>query len=157
MMEAQKAEFLQAKARLEHGLATTPDDRLRWSPSPSARTPLEQVAHAAFSVGHMLGNLEGRTFEEPTTDDAQRRHRADDATITTREAALALLEKNSAAYLAWLDGVTEDKLSSKVKAPFGMGEFPVMAMIGFMPVHLNWHSAQLDYIQTIYGDQDWHL
>jgi hypothetical protein len=30
-------------------------------------------------------------------------------------------------------------------------------MLPFMASHINWHTAQIHYTQTIYGDQDWHL
>jgi hypothetical protein len=41
----------QLNERLLRNLAKTPDDRLNWSPSPTARTPLHLVAHCAFSLG----------------------------------------------------------------------------------------------------------
>ena len=47
IIEHAKTDFLQAKERLCQALAATPDDRLNWAPSATARTPIQQTAHAA--------------------------------------------------------------------------------------------------------------
>ena len=34
---------------------------------------------------------------------------------------------------------------------------PMSAGVTFAAYHTHGHVAQMDYIQTIYGDQDWHM
>ena len=152
-----KAEFGHAKSRLVRALETTPDDRLNWSPSSTSRTPLQLAAHCALSVHHMLGNMDGRTYAVPETAEADRSHRRDETQFTTREQVLDLLEDNSAKYFAWLDGLTPEKLHGPMTLPFNFGTIPVSAGIPFMALHMMTHVAQIEYIQTIYGDHDWHL
>ena len=55
-----KAEMVTAKARMMHALATTPEDRLKWAPSATARTPLQQVAHSAQSISIIQDMLSGK-------------------------------------------------------------------------------------------------
>ena len=74
--------------------------------------------------------------------------------FTTREQVISLLEQTSAEYLAWLGTVTPALLDSTVKTPFGPA--PVVA-ITFPAYHLTGHVAQMDYMQTIYGDRDRHV
>lgn len=157
VVERAKAEFIQATGGLKHALATTPDDRINWSPSATSRTPLQVASHAAISVGDMLGNLKGDTFAIPTTGEAERFHRERDSKIKTREEALRLLDENQRAYFEWLDDLTPERLDSPMNLPFGMGAMPTRIGIEVMALHVNWHTAQINYIQTIYGDQDWHL
>lgn len=157
VVEEAKTSFVQAKDRLVHGLATTPDDRINWSPAPSARTPIQLVAHAANSVKHIHNMLDGRVFPIPTTAEAETFHRDSEKPYTTREAVLELLETNGSAYLEWLDGMTQAQLESTVEMPFKLGFAPVPVGIAAQAQHMNWHAAQIDYIQTIYGDQDWHI
>lgn len=57
-----KAEFLRAKEQLLSSLATTPDDKLNWSPATSARTPLHLAAHAASAVSGIVRMLNGEPF-----------------------------------------------------------------------------------------------
>jgi hypothetical protein len=156
-VEEAKTSFVQAKDRLIHGLNTTPDDRLNWSPSPSSRTPIQIVAHAANSVKHIHDMLDGRVFHIPTTAEAEKFHRSNEKAYTTREAVLELLEANGSAYLEWLDAMTPDQFGATAEMPFKLGFMPVSTAIGAQAQHMTWHAAQLDYIQTIYGDQDWHI
>ena len=155
--EAAKANFLRAKGQICHALANTPDDRLNWSPSPTARTPLHQVVHAANSIEHIYKAMIGQRFAVPTPAEADAGFREVERGFTTREAALALLDAKSDAYIAFLDGMTSEQLDGMMKAPFGLGDVPVRIALSFPVEHTNWHVAQIDYIQTIYGDLDWHM
>jgi len=152
-----KKEFLQAKAGILHALSTTPDERLNWSPSPTARSPLHQIVHAAQSISHIHGFLDGRPFDVPTTELADRGFRDFEQAFTTRDEAENILEKNAEAFVAWLDALEPEKLSSLVETPFGMGAMPIELGITFPAQHTRWHHAQIEYIQTIYGDVDWHM
>lgn len=152
-----KAEFTQARGGLEHALANTPDDRIHWAPSDTARSPLRIAAHAAMAVGAMLGNLNGDTFAIPTTEAAERYFREAEKAYGTREEVAELLAKHSDAYFEWLDALTPERLAAEMTLPFGMGSVPTSVGIAVMPQHLAWHTAQINYVQTIYGDHDWHL
>lgn len=152
-----KADFHHARTGLVRALLTTPDDRLGWSPSATARTPLEIGAHAAIAIEAMLGNLDDRPFPQPTTAAADAWFREAERAYATRDLVVQLLERNGASYEAWLDRLDEDRLATDIVLPFGMGSCPRRVAIGFMPLHLIWHTAQIDYVQTIYGDRETHL
>jgi len=156
-IEYAKGEFLQAKERLLAGLATTPDDRINWAPSPTARTPVQLVAHAAWAVRSINETLDGRTFQAPSVAEADRSFRDWEQQFTTRDEVLALLDQNGAAYLAWLDTLTPERLEASVEMPFNLGPAPLSLALTFVPAHTRYHVAQLDYLQTIYGDHDWHM
>ncbi len=150
-----KMTFEMSIDRVRRILEHTPDDRLLWSPAPSARTPLAQVAHIANSIHHICTAMKGTRYETPTREAADAEFLAMEKTVTTREAALDLLDRNSQTYLSWLDSLTEDRLNDPVPLPFGMGEAPLGFMLMMIPWHTNDHSAQMDYIQTCYGDRAW--
>jgi hypothetical protein len=150
-------DFRAAKIGLIHALRTTKEDRLNWSPSPTARTPLQIGAHVAFAVGYMLGNAQGNTFAIPTPAEADKFFRQEELRLDTLENVLDELERNSKAYKAWLGTLSPEDADRVVDIPFGMGQFSVGAAIGFMPLHVMTHTAQIQYIQTIYGDHDWHM
>lgn len=152
-----KTEFSQAIGGAKHALATTPENLLTWSPSKTARSALQVGAHIAIGGRDMLGNLTGDTFPIDTTEEAEKFHRERDSKVETLAECNELLDALTADYFKWLDGLTEESLSLLMKLPFGMGEIPVGMGITFMPVHVNWHTAQINYIQTIYGDHDWHM
>lgn len=150
-----KAEFLRAKERLAKDLATTPDDKINWSPSATARTPIECVAHAAISIGGMQKWISGEPFQFKGVDELDAYSRSEEAKYKTREAVLKTLNENTDNFINWLDSLTPEQLSSTFHAPFG--DFPMAAAITFPADHLRNHCGQIEYIQTIYGDRDWHM
>jgi len=155
-VERAKADLLQAKEQLSRALSTTPDERINWSPCATARTPVQQVAHAANAIKSIHEMLCGRTFQAKTTAEADKSFREWEQQFTTREPVIQLLEENSAAYVQWLDALAPEDLTGTVEAPFGLGAVPMTAALAFAPGHTNFHAAQIEYIQTIYGDRVWH-
>ena len=151
-----KAELLRSKKRMAQALATTPDDKLQWSPSPTARTPLQQVAHGASGIANTQGMLTGMPFPYPSIGEYDKAARTDEQQFTTRDQVLSLLEQSCTDYFTLLDTLTPEQLASTVQLPFGTS-FPMAVCITFAASHLNDHAAQMDYIQTIYGDHDWHM
>jgi hypothetical protein len=150
-----KAEFVRAKERVIRLLAITPEDRINWSPSPTSRTPIQLVAHAALGISFVGAILDGRAPQFSSIAGLDGEFREQEKPFTTREQVLALLEANSTAHLAWLDALTPEKLASTVTTPFGA--IPMQAAIGLQSDHIRNHVAQMEYIQTIYGDHDWHV
>ena len=159
-----KVEFIRAKERLAGALATTPDDKTHWSPSPTARTPLQQVGHAAQATPILMGLLTGKPlpFAGLPEADAMREletgftgMRETEKGFMSRRQVLDLLDQTSAEYLAWLDTLTPEQVGSTVSMPFGL--MPMAAGITLAADHLRSHAAQIDYTQTIYGDLDWHV
>lgn len=155
-IEGAKDQFMNARAGLHRALASTPDDRLNWSPSPTARTPLEIAAHAADAIRNLHGMMEGRPFTAPTTAEADAGFRRWESRFETREEVVALIDEIGDAYLRFLDTVTPDQIDKMVHLPFTLGSAPLRLVITFPPMHTQSHIAQIDYIQTIYGDHVWH-
>ncbi len=74
---------------------------------------------------------------------------------TTRESAVALLESTSAEYVRWLESLSTEQANSTIESDFG--SFPMAVAVTFVADDIRGHAAQLDYMQTIYGDMDWHI
>ena len=151
-----KEEYFRAKGRMTHALATTPDDKINWSPSATARTPIQLVAHCANATSGIVGMLNGKPFPFASLAEFDAAMRAEETKFTTREQVLERLEQTSAEYLAWLDTVTPEQIASTVHLPFGPS-FPMAVALTFPEHHLSNHIPQMDYVQTIYGDHDWHM
>lgn len=149
-----KAEYLRAKARLLVALDTTPDDKLNWSPSASARTPVELVAHAATVVALIQGMICGDPWPYASLAEADAAFRAEEKPFKTREQATDHLKETSDKFIAWLDALTPEQVGATVHMVFG--SFPVGVAITFAADHMRGHTAQIEYIQTIWGDYDWH-
>lgn len=155
VIEEAVAEFNRAKDRLLKDLATTPDDRLRWSPAPTARTPLMQVAHAGMSIDGILDLLNGKEFDFEKMPEMDAQWRAAEAKVETRQEAIDILERASERYIAWMRALSPEKVLGTMQMPFGV--FPMAQVVTWLADHVRNHCAQLEYIQTAYGDLTWHM
>lgn len=160
-----KAEFIRSTDSLKVVLAATPDDKLNWSPTDTCRSPLQIAAHAAIWVSRMHALLSHCIYQTPFESIAERvgadgypsiytAMRALEGPYTTREQVLDLLEASSARYLLFLDGIPAETLGRIVDLRFA--SFPLAVAITFSGAHVASHVAQIEYIQTAYGDHDWH-
>jgi uncharacterized damage-inducible protein DinB len=154
---ADYAAFEHAKSRLLHALDTTPDDRLSWQPSASARSILQTAAHVALALKNMHNMLMGIEYPLGSNEEAERHFRTEELKYPTKQAVLALLEANSGDFRDWLEAQSPEVMDSIITLPFGMGQINVRGMLPFMAKHIEYHTAQISYIQTVYGDLDWHM
>ena len=155
LIESVIADLTQAKDQLIRVLDNTPDDRINWSPAPTARTPIQIVAHCGFSLGFMSDMFDGTPYPAPTMAEADAEFWEIEREFTTRAKVLDHLESNYSKVVATLRNLDKNNPDKLVKLPFGMGEAPMHYMLVFPALHTRTHTAQLEYLQTIYGDRKW--
>ena len=143
----------------QSGLQTTfeavPDDKLLWKPLENGRTVLDLFSEAAQTTGMAARLIQSRGEEKPSRElfGQMKQERA----AWTKETALREMEIHAAALLAAIEGCTEEELARSVSLPLGGGI--TMALGGWtMLAYRSFISrfAQINYIQTLYGDFDPH-
>jgi hypothetical protein len=150
-----KTEFKRSIQQAQRVLATTPDDRVNWSPSPTCRTPVHLVAHCAMVIDPITEALNNREIKFDNIAEMEKHNRFMEKEFTTREKAADFLTEKSNKYLSWMESLTDSDLKSTVTTPFG--PMPLSVAITLLAGHTRGHAAQAEYIQTIYGDHDWHM
>lgn len=155
-IETAKMDLTWTKTRMMELLAATPEDKLNFKPSPTARSIIEIVAHAAHALENIAMQLGGTPFPIPNTSEANVVFQVHDSAFNTREAVQAYLEEKFHKYIAILENFTEEDLTRMAPLPFGLGEAPIGYYMTMGNVHTLGHVAQIEYVQTIYGDRDWH-
>jgi len=154
-IEAAKKNFEQTSSNLLKNLAAIPDEKVGWSPSPSSRTPLEIAFHCAGTVAAIQGSMDGEnTIPKVTTEQFDKHFREQESKHLTRDEVVKMINENSAAYVAWLSELSEEKFAGTWSSPFG--EIPIAVAITIPADHMSKHVSQIEYIQTIYGDRVWH-
>lgn len=98
----------------------------------------------------------GTRYATPTREEADAEFIALEQGVESREEVLSMLQKVSVAYISWLDQLGVERLSDMVPLPFDLGEAPLEFMLMIPAWHTNDHAAQMDYIQTCYGDRSWN-
>ena len=139
------------KARLLKVFEFVPDDKLTWSPSPHARTPIQIVAHCGVANGAFATILRGEKLRLPKDPvEAAALIRKGGSDVTSREVAIQIVESSTAEVLAALDNVSEELAATSPDSPFGPIPFPFW--MGVPGDHMEGHAHQIEYIQTIWGD-----
>jgi hypothetical protein len=141
--------------RLLNLLTFVPDDKLHWSPSSTAKTPLRIVAHCAVASGAFTALISGNMPDPmPPAEALIETFNAAEQSVSTREAAIAMTKQTSDDLCKALEGVNEANIDAVLDSPFG--PMPLTFWIHVCSSHMMGHIGQLEYVQTIWGDLDNH-
>ena len=151
-IERSKAQVENGKDRLLKTFAAVPDDKVTWSPSPTAKSALRVVAHIGVTNYGFVSILRGQESKFSSFEELFAFFNPEEAKITSREQAVKLIEDSTNALLAALDELTEAKMASEVKGPFG--PMPMTFWMALPSRHADNHASQIDYLQTIWGDME---
>ena len=132
-----------------------PDDKLKWAPLDQGRTALDAFSEAAQTCQMVtkLVETKGEMKPSPQMFAQMKAERAN----WTKDDALAAMNTNSAALYTAIGTLSEEELAMPVTMPMGggmtmpLGAWIMMAYRGFIS-----RFAQINYIQTLYGDSEAH-
>lgn len=147
----------ETKAFLLNGFSFVPDDKLTWTPSSSARSAIQLVAHCGHANEAFATVIAGEDLPVAnlTPEEASEQIRQAGASVTSREEAVRLIEESTAKVIAALDKATPELLATAPMSPFG--PFPYEAWMVLPGQHMGGHAQQLAYLQTIWGDLEDHM
>lgn len=132
-----------------------PDDRLDWQPSDSARSALDLVREIALSGAWFVALARGEKVEAGEDHAERERERA--AELKTLEECETQARRDTSELCAMISRSGSEQLEEEVKLPFGGGMTVTKAdLFGMHYSHLVYHSGQINYIQTLYGDAEMH-
>jgi len=149
-----KERTTEAMDRFLNDLSFVPADKLTWSPTPTAKSALEIAAHCAGYSGRFANIISAGKFPwsvEEFLGPIQSRINS----ITTLEQAETMLRTSIADTIAALDTVKPEQVSSIIVSP--QGQTPFIFFLTLPAMHLEKHGAQIDYLQTCWGDLEVHL
>ncbi len=155
LIENTKTATTRARADLRKTFEFVPEDKLMWSPSLTARTPLWMAMHCGVANAAFVAILRGEPLPLPTDPvEAAAFIRAAGQEAESRAEALRAIEDSTAEILQALDNVTAAMLETLPASPFGPLPFTVWMQVP--SIHMTGHARQLDYLQTIWGDVQDH-
>ena len=134
-----------ALARFDATFAAVPEDRAAWKPAPSAKSALDIAGHCTGSNRAIARVLRGEADGgEPGG-----------LVFTSLTEARNAVRSSAEEVIAALERVDEARFSTSPTTPFGP-----MAMVEWMVFsgpHLAEHAGQIDYLQTLWGDEEDHF
>jgi|SRR5579883_3430057 len=141
--------------RFLHDLSFVPADKLTWSPSPTAKSALEIAAHCAGYSGGFASIIRAGKFPS-SLEEFLGPIQSAIKSIATLEQAETMLRKGIADTIAALDIVKPEQIGAIIDAP-ALGQTPFKFFLTIPAMHLETHGAQIDYLQTCWGDLEVHL
>lgn len=154
-VENAKTATERAKTDLLKTFEFVPEDRLTWSPSPTARTPLWIVTHCGAANAAFAAILRGEPLPLPMDPvEAAAFIRAAGRGAEHRSEALQAIQDSTLELAQAFDTVTDAMLETSPNSPVGAFHFTVWMQVP--AIHMKGHARQLDYIQTIWGDVQDH-
>lgn len=137
--------------------AHVPDDKLNWTPTPTAKSALRVAAHTALYAGRFASMIRNRGLPQPKNLSewiAQRD--AEEIAITSREEMEKAFREGTAEVLAALDALTPEEAEMTLDSGQGW-TMPMSQLLALPGWHATLHLGQIDYLQTCWGDQEVYL
>ncbi len=129
-----------------------PADKLEWSPEGQGRSVLSQCQECAQSPTWPVGLIRTRKFnwsQEDYQTMLEERHQ-----WTTIDACEEACRKNLAELEAVVAGLRDEELHETVNVPFGKNhEWRIADIANLHAWNCHYHTGQINYIQTLYGDK----
>ena len=132
-----------------------PDDKLYWKPLDQGRCALDAFGDAAQTCALVARLLESRGEIKPSREMFAKL--ADERAIWSKADAIEAMDTNSAALYSALESLSEEDLAMPITLAMGggltmpLGAWAMMAYRTFIS-----RFAQINYIQTLYGDTESH-
>ena len=143
------------KGMLLNTFKYVPDDKLTHTPAASSKSALRIAAHCAVSNYGIASMLRGEPSEINTFAQLMEYCNQEEAKFTSREQVVAALEDSCENVKSAIQGVSPSQFDGMV----GQGELqgPTAFFMNLPGLHMSMHSAQIDYLETTWGDMAPHF
>lgn len=138
-------------------LSFVPDDKLTWTPTPTAKSAIRIAAHTSLYAARFARMIRERELPGGADLDkwlAQRN--AEEAAVTSRAEVESIFRKGTDEVLAALDSLTPEAIETSLESGLGWSA-PMTWLMRLPGLHAISHAAQIDYLQTCWGDQEVHF
>jgi len=135
-------------------LSHVPKEKLDWAPSPTSKSALQIAAHTAVTAGNFAKMIRDRKL--PMGDELPEfieQTGAAEKGLTEIEGIVALFRKNTDQVLAALDTLSPEDTELVLDSSQGW-TMPMTFLMKLPAFHAIGHTAQIDFLQTCWGDQE---
>lgn len=131
-----------------------PDDKLTWTPTPTAKSAIRIAAHTALYAGRFARMIEAR--RTPVVDNLAEwlaERNAEEMALTCRTEMEAVFRRGTDEVLAALDTLTPEEIGSTIDSGQGWS-MSMTFLMGLPGWHATLHNGQIDFLQTCWDDQE---
>jgi hypothetical protein len=149
--EAALSAALKAREDLVRAARAVPEMRLLWCPGAVARHTLQIVTHCAASNMFLAAVI----AELPLPYRTQEEEDAAIESCVTLDLAESFLNRSVTAVCDAIAAVSETRLSQQVAMPWGERMSVAISLLS-PSQHMRYHEGQINFIQTLLGDDEYH-
>jgi hypothetical protein len=152
-VEASKKSAVQGMEMFLRNFSHVPDDKLTWTPTPTAKSAIRIAAHTALYAGRFARMIEDRQL--PGGDNLEEwlaQRNAEEVAITCRVEMESIFRKGTEEVLAALDSLTPEEIGRSLDSGLGWS-MPMTFLMNLPGFHATLHTGQIDYLQTCWDDQ----
>ncbi len=135
---------------LVNDLGAMDEDKAAGSPHEALRPVIKLVAECGAVNGLLATLVATGHATMPTPDQSAAFYES----ITTPEAAMAVLDEGTQKLYAAIDGTAPDTWGNTIPGPFG--PWTRAAAAGFAALHMMYHDGQLNSVHLLHGDTEMH-
>lgn len=131
-----------------------PDDKLTWTPTPTAKSAIRVAAHTALYASRFARMIRERKL--PGGDNLTEwlaQVNAEETAVTSRTEMESIFRKGTEEVLAALDSLTPEAIATSLDSGQGWS-MPMTVLMNLPGWHATLHTGQIDYLQTCWGDQE---
>ncbi len=132
-------------------VAKIPADKLDWKPLDNGRSALDIAAEVALSTTWPMVFMPGAPKFE-MTDEVMEQFMKEKAALTTLADCKAKAAEGLGQTNAALAALTDAQLSEKIETFFDPAPISRLSALGVFADNARYHTGQINYIQTLYGD-----
>lgn len=143
--------FKTSVEKAERTLSFVPADKLTWKPSPTAKSALEIAAHIGVTLMSLSALFEKRGAKPITVQELLDQLKSEEAKYTTLDSVQALIQRGAERMTKALEAIPASAIENEsIDTPFGTR--PLKRFIFVPESHTHEHAAQIDFLQTVWGD-----
>jgi hypothetical protein len=131
-----------------------PDDKLDWTPTPTAKSAIRIAAHTALHNAFFAKLIRDQILivgDEIPIHVA--RMVAAEKALTDRAEVESVFRKGTDEVLAALDALTPEAIALELDSSLGW-TMPMTFLMRLPEIHAITHAGQIDYLQTCWDDQE---
>jgi uncharacterized damage-inducible protein DinB len=132
-----------------------PEDKLDWKPMDEGRSALDQLQECSWSPNFYRMVLEQKAFpelDENFFEDASKERK----TWTSIDQCEAACKANTEKLCAVINTLSNEDLVQTIHIPSRGIDLSLADIALSHFAHMQYHTGQINYIQTLYGDNDTH-
>lgn len=157
LIEVSKQRAVNGMEMFLRNFSKVPDDKLTWTPAPTAKSAIRIAAHTALYAGRFASMIRERRLPQPENLSAWLAQReAEEIALTSREEVERVFRAGTAEVLEALDGLAPEEVEMSLDSGQGWS-LPMAHLMGMAGFHATLHTGQIDYLQTCWDDQQVYI